>query len=213
MSIGRLDGGNGLEAQAATNPGPSRKPASLRRSRLAGCATSANASSTATIACFMTAEAGVCCQLGTTDLFLARNRLTLSRFESILGYKGWNSFVNRRRRPGLSWSGFPRSPYPNDEAIFDEQYLRDDNEGYQRQSAGRDNTPLGLSRFKANAEAWRRKLQRELLLAPLTAAERERIMRWLINLRAREAWQAARLEHTIATKRLLIEALGEEEAD
>ena len=139
--------------------------------------------------------------------------LTLSRFESILGYKGWNSFVNRRRRPGLSWSGFPRSPYPNDEAIFDEQYPRDDDEDYQRQSAGRDNTPLGLSRFKANAEAWRRKLQRELLLAPLTAAERERIMRWLINLRAREAWQAARLEHTIATKRLLIEALGEEEAD
>ena len=116
--------------------------------------------------------------------------------------------MNRRRRLGSDWSEFPQ--YPNDAEVLEQQYLRNDDQG---QSGRRDDAPLGISRFKANAEAWRRKLRRDLLLAPLTVADRERITRWLFNLRGREAWQTARLEHTIATNRLLIEALEEEEAD
>jgi hypothetical protein len=42
----------------------------------------------------------------------------------------------------------------------------------------------------------------------MTVSDREQIIRWLNNLRAREAWQAARLEHTIAVKHLLLEALS-----
>lgn len=73
--------------------------------------------------------------------------------------------------------------------------------------------PLGLLRFKANAEAWRGKLERQFGVSPPTCADRERIIRWLNNLRGREAWLVARLEHTLATKRLLVEVLtGEKTA-
>jgi hypothetical protein len=114
----------------------------------------------------------------------------------------------RQRGVGFGWSRRPGLRHLIAGETFDERYPTDDDEDNQGPSACEDNLPLGVLRFKANAEAWRQKLQREFLLAPMTAADRERITRWLSNLRGREAWQAARLEHTIATKRLLIEALS-----
>jgi hypothetical protein len=113
-----------------------------------------------------------------------------------------------RRGAGFGWSGRPGLRHRAENESFDEQYFTNEDEGNQGLSAGKDDAPLGILRFKANTEAWRQKLQRELLLAPLAAADRERITRWLNNLRGREAWQAARLEHTLATKRLLLETLS-----
>jgi hypothetical protein len=108
---------------------------------------------------------------------------------------------------GSGWSGRPGLRYPIDGERFDEQYSRLGDDGKQGPSSGKGSVPVGLLRFRARAEVWRRSLERELLAAPLTASDRERMTRWLNNLRAREAWEAARLEHTVAVKRLLLEAL------
>jgi hypothetical protein len=104
-------------------------------------------------------------------------------------------------------------PHSSDEEDFGEDCLGlgSGDEGNHDAARGKGDTPVGVLRFKAGAEAWRRRLQRQLLLAPLTASDRERITRWLNNLRGRAAWQAARLEHTVATKRLLLDALNGEE--
>jgi hypothetical protein len=113
-----------------------------------------------------------------------------------------------RRGAGLGWSAYPELQHFDGDDSCNEQYGAFGDAGDQELALGGDNVPLGLRRFKAGTEAWRRRLQAQLLLAPLTAADRVRLMRWVNNLRAREAWQAARLEHTIATKRLLLEALS-----
>jgi hypothetical protein len=114
----------------------------------------------------------------------------------------------RRRGLRFGWPGPPGQQLLRDEENFDERYPTPDDEGNHGHTAGASDAPFGILRFKANAQAWRQRLHRELLLAPLTGPDRERIMRWLNNLRGREVWQAARLEHTIATKRLLLEALN-----
>ena len=120
--------------------------------------------------------------------------------------------VIRRGGEGFGRPRYRRPPSLNTEANFDEQYAAQDDKGYQGQWAGKVSTPLGLRRFKANAEAWRRKLERELSGDPPVGAHRERIERWVRNLRSREAWFAARLEHSIATKRLLVEFLNGEKS-
>jgi hypothetical protein len=76
----------------------------------------------------------------------------------------------------------------------------------QQQSAA-GGIPIGVRRWVATAAERRRALERQLLAGPLTPAAREKLERWLRNLEAREAWQSARLEHTVAVKQLLIEAL------
>jgi hypothetical protein len=78
-----------------------------------------------------------------------------------------------------------------------------------RGASGGHGLPLGLLRFRASAEAYRRKLQAELLAGPLRVAEREQLEVWLSNLKTREAWHAARLEHAVAVKRMIIEALAD----
>jgi hypothetical protein len=110
-----------------------------------------------------------------------------------------------RRRGGFGWPGPSGYRFLEDGESCDEQYATSDRD--HGHSADKTDTPLGLPRFKANAQTWRQRLRQELRLAPLTRHDRERLRRWLNNLRTREAWQAARLEHTIATKRLLLEAL------
>jgi hypothetical protein len=85
-------------------------------------------------------------------------------------------------------------------------------EDNQRDSPGKDVVPQGLLRFKANARLWRARLERELRVSPPTAADRERILRWVNSLRGREAWLEARLEHAAATKRLLVEVLDRKKA-
>lgn len=77
----------------------------------------------------------------------------------------------------------------------------------QQQQSAAGGIPIGVRRWVATAAERRRALERQLLAGPLTPAAREKLERWLHNLEAREAWQAARLEHTVAVKQLLIEAL------
>jgi hypothetical protein len=109
---------------------------------------------------------------------------------------------------GFSWSAHPELQHLDGDDSCNEQYPAFGDAGDEELAVGGDKVPLGVRRFKAATEAWRRRLQAQLLLAPLTAADRVRLMRWVNNLRGREAWQAARLEHTVATKRLLLEALS-----
>jgi hypothetical protein len=77
----------------------------------------------------------------------------------------------------------------------------------QQQQSAAGETPIGVRRWVATAAERRRALERQLLAGPLTPAAREKLERWLNNLQAREAWQVARLDHTVAVKQLLIEAL------
>jgi hypothetical protein len=65
---------------------------------------------------------------------------------------------------------------------------------------------VALLRWRAAAEARRRKLERELA-APMDSATRERVQRWLRNIEGREAWQSARLDHLVKVKLLLTHAL------
>jgi hypothetical protein len=128
--------------------------------------------------------------------------------------KLWRSCRQLIRRRGGGF-GRPRNPRPshlNIQENHDEARSAQDDEDYQGRWAGEVSTPLGLRRFKANAEAWRRKLERELVSGPPVGAHRERIVLWVRNLGSREAWFAARLEHTIATKRLLVEFLNGEKS-
>lgn len=67
---------------------------------------------------------------------------------------------------------------------------------------------MGVLRFRADARERRAKLERELLAGPLRLGDRERILRWLNNMKAREAWQVARLEHTVEMKNILLKVLG-----
>jgi hypothetical protein len=67
---------------------------------------------------------------------------------------------------------------------------------------------IGLARWRAKAEMRRRELERKLSCEQLDANGRLLKMRWLRNLEGREAWLAARLEHTTAMRRMVIEALG-----
>lgn len=112
-----------------------------------------------------------------------------------------------RRGAGFGWPGPPGRRFLEDGDSFDERYAAPDDRGNHERSAEKADTPLGIARFKANAQAWRQRLRGELAAVPLTRPDRERLVRWLNNLRTRETWQAARLEHTIATKRLLLEVL------
>ena len=67
---------------------------------------------------------------------------------------------------------------------------------------------MGVFRFRADMRERRAKLERELLAGPLGIADCERILRWLNNIKTREAWQAARLEHVTGMKDILVKALG-----
>lgn len=69
--------------------------------------------------------------------------------------------------------------------------------------------PLGIVRWRARVLARRHELERQLFDAPLNPARREALKRWLRNLETREAWQAARLEHTVALKQILRQALDD----
>ena len=112
-------------------------------------------------------------------------------------------------RRGMRFGWPARQRFLEDEGGIDEQSAELEDAGNNGHSAAKADAPLGVLRFKANAQAWRQNLRRALLLAPLARPDRERLLRWLNNLRSREAWQAARLEHTIATKQLLLEVLRE----
>jgi hypothetical protein len=136
--------------------------------------------------------------------------LTAREIHSILAYRGsaGSVFGQLIRHRGETFRS-PRHAGPagptQEESLDDQDAGRD--EDILGQSPRRGGVPIGLQRFKANAEAWRGRLERELRVSPQTSGDRERIVRWLNNLNGRETWLAARLEHTIATKRLLAEAL------
>ena len=66
-----------------------------------------------------------------------------------------------------------------------------------------------MLRWSTGAEERRRKLERELA-KPLDAASLEKVERWLRNIEAREAWLNARLNHLLAVKALLADALRRE---
>ena len=68
-------------------------------------------------------------------------------------------------------------------------------------------TPVSLLRWRAGADARRRGLEGKLLGMRLSDPERENLIRWLCNLETREAWAKARLEHIVAMKRIITEAI------
>ncbi len=107
------------------------------------------------------------------------------------------------RLKGGGTSAGPDRPGVRRRRVADEQPFESDGPDMRRGGE----LPLGIVRWRARAQARRTEIERQLFDAPLNPARREALKRWLRNLESREAWQAARLEHTVALKKLVGEAL------
>jgi len=109
--------------------------------------------------------------------------------------------LRRRRETGAGWSGYP-------DRQVEENWSSPGDFGGENGGCDKNGLPIGVLRFRADARERRAKLERDLLAGPLGLAERERLLRWLNHMKAREAWQTARLEHIVGMRNILLKALG-----